>query len=193
MKVDISDSLYERCLQAMSGRAATPSMTDYVERLIRADLERSGGRDLVTGCGSRRQLEIDLESAVAERVATAQPSFVTSYLCLDINDFRGYVEMHGLVAGEELLRDLAERLGELYPDGRLYRFGGDEFVVELGAAKAQVPRLTGVVVRWSRVDVSARVDAESAEELAGVVLVYLDEGVVESTPEGISILCTYPA
>ena len=53
---------------------------------------------------------------------------MTVYM-IDVNYFKEINDKYGHMAGDEILRETSERLKKLFPEGRLYRYGSDEFLI----------------------------------------------------------------
>ncbi len=86
--------------------------------------------DTLTGLINRREFEIRLWNAI-NRARDGQPS-VMCYL--DLDQFKVVNDTCGHLAGDELLKDVAERLrGRLGEEDVLARLGGDEFGLLLRA------------------------------------------------------------
>jgi len=84
--------------------------------------------DELTGLGNRRVLRERLDASVAEPTAVA---------LLDLDGFKAVNDTLGHDAGDELLRQVADRLRRATgPDEVLVRLGGDEFAVVLPGAGA---------------------------------------------------------
>ncbi len=102
------------------------------ERLLEA-----AGRDGLTGVGDRGRMESECEQEVARTLARGVPM---SILLIDIDNFKAVNDENGHIAGDAALRTLAAMLQASLRDvDRVYRFGGDEFVVlgkGLGTADA---------------------------------------------------------
>ena len=89
--------------------------------------------DSLTGLPNRAQFERDL-AALAERAANGVPS---TLVLIDLDRFKHINDTLGHVAGDDLLRQLANRLFQLVgPAGTLARIGGDEFAILLSGPAA---------------------------------------------------------
>lgn len=140
-----------------------------------SELRRSALYDPVTGTLNRRAFTegVGLEMARAKFGAV---------MMVDLDDLKSVNDMYGHTAGDALLRHLAEAVRmELRPSDKLYRWGGDEFLLVLPAADATRAdaRLRGVVARAAslklgdddvRLSVSIGSAAyQSAEEIPGAI------------------------
>ncbi len=86
-------------------------------------------RDALTGTFNRRKLEEDLESEIARSKRYLRP---LSILMIDIDWFKHYNDYHGHQKGDEVLRKVASLLvHNMRSIDRVYRYGGEEFVVML--------------------------------------------------------------
>ncbi|HET8942713.1 MAG TPA: diguanylate cyclase [Rudaea sp.] len=102
-------------------------------------LRRLSFLDGLTGVANRRRFDQALRSAW--RRARREQSEL-SLLLLDIDDFKGYNDGYGHLAGDDCLRRIAAALNAAVtrPGDQLARYGGEEFSVLLpatGAAQAQ--------------------------------------------------------
>jgi diguanylate cyclase (GGDEF)-like protein len=85
--------------------------------------------DAQTGLGNRLRLAEDLD-ALCGRVARYGHSY--SVALLDIDDFKGFNDGAGHLAGDDVLRSVARALAQQIRTGdTLYRYGGEEFLVLL--------------------------------------------------------------
>lgn len=75
--------------------------------------------DDLTGLPARRALNEALE-ALSGRYVLAM---------LDIDHFKTFNDRYGHAAGDQLLRMVATRVGEVGGNGRAYRYGGEEFAI----------------------------------------------------------------
>lgn len=89
-------------------------------------LERSG-RDGLTGISDRSRMDAEAEGVTATAVGNGTP---VSVILIDIDDFKGVNDRCGHLGGDDVLRGLADMLkANLRDTDKIYRFGGDEFVV----------------------------------------------------------------
>ena len=103
-------------------------------RASRRDLERAADTDSLTGLANRRRLLADLARARQHVL-----------MLFDLNGFKGYNDAFGHLAGDALLTRLGHALREgVYPDGRAYRLGGDEFCVLAPAGRRMEIELAAV-------------------------------------------------
>lgn len=86
-----------------------------------------GSTETLTGLLGRDALGSIVASALERSEIGAAG---VALVCLDIDDFRRVNEVLGHVAGDELLRAVAERLTSVIrPNDRVVHFGGDKFIV----------------------------------------------------------------
>lgn len=111
----------------------------------RARLQRSGFNDLLTGWHNRRYLSVRLleELARARRDGTC-----LACLMLDLDDFKRVGDRWGHTAGDEALREVANRIdGEVRASDVAARYGGEEFVVLMPNAGVAAARLLAERIR----------------------------------------------
>src|SRR5262245_15913278 len=95
----------------------------------RARLLRSGMTNFLTGWHNRRYLH----TRIKEEIARAQ-RHGTSVACLmiDVDYFKQTNDVYGHLAGDQVLRELAQRIdGQIRGSDTTARFGGDEFAILL--------------------------------------------------------------
>ena len=101
--------------------------------------------DLVTGLEGQRRLREHLaeELALAER-----DGGVLTTIVFDIDELGRVNEMQGRDAGDALLRAVAGSLCDAVPEGRAYRYGGDEFAAVLPGESAESAFRIALRTRW---------------------------------------------
>ncbi|MDI5922778.1 diguanylate cyclase [Halomonas sp. LR5S13] len=98
-------------------------------RATNARLEELASRDELTGIANRRQL-IALTEHAMQRARRQQVPL--ALLILDIDGFKAVNDTQGHLAGDAILREVAQTLAENLRESDLPgRFGGDEFVAVL--------------------------------------------------------------
>lgn len=134
----------------LRNRLLTQQLAEYtgeLERLTRHLKERAD-RDGSTGLYNVRYFRTALDGAIAEATAGG-PSFAV--ILLDVDHFKHYNDTHGHLAGDDVLKDLAQILQQCSRSQDVCaRYGGEEFVVLVRAvsqeaALAQAERLRAAV------------------------------------------------
>jgi diguanylate cyclase (GGDEF)-like protein len=196
MKVEIDDSLYEQYLQLIKQQYGSEDISTHLEQLIELELWKSCApgyeSDALTGAKSRYQLQSDLDRALFGSGWNDRAIFRNRYLCLDIDNFKSYLDVHSLTAGDEILVEIARQLRLKYPNTNVYRFGGDEFVVELGDLPfVSLPVNSEIRLKYSIVNVVIHRN-DRKHHAHRVIMFYLDKGIVEASEEVTNIDCKYP-
>lgn len=83
-------------------------------------LTYSSRHDGLTGLGNRMALDEDAASFLGKQ---------STVFMIDIDYFKEINDIYGHVLGDAVLRETGEKLRQLFPDERCYRYGGDEFLV----------------------------------------------------------------
>jgi len=114
----------------------TDGINDMAGRLddIYSELRKSSYRDALTGCHNRRKLDEDIMAAFSLAKRSDEKLAV---LMLDLDYFKRINDTYGHAAGDAVLLSAAELIrSQLRKHERLYRYGGEEFVVVLPATNA---------------------------------------------------------
>ena len=89
----------------------------------RADLRELARHDELTGILNRRAFNAQL----AETVAELPSHLIAALVLVDLDDFKSVNDIHGHLAGDEVLRAVAARLEQAAGGHPVFRLGGDEF------------------------------------------------------------------
>lgn len=143
----ISVYLYYSRISAIpvSTRPISDIFADLTFRERYEDLLDRSGRDALTGVYDRSRLEFEAPRMLSSMMAAGKPM---ALMIVDADHFKDINDHFGHLAGDSVLKDLAGRLQASVRSGdRLFRFGGEEFVVicedlgpEAGRAHAEALR-----------------------------------------------------
>ena len=92
--------------------------------------------DTLTGVYNRRYMNAHLDRKIMEIAETVKP---VSVLMFDLDHFKTVNDTHGHTAGDEVLKELAERVSRGVRDiDMICRYGGEEFVIVMPDADVDV-------------------------------------------------------
>jgi diguanylate cyclase (GGDEF)-like protein/putative nucleotidyltransferase with HDIG domain len=130
-------AFYVTCLAVVALLCAWEAIDHERQRTALALISRA---DPLTGCLNRRGFE---ERLAAELDASRRAGRRAGLVTLDLDDFKIVNDTRGHEAGDDLLRWVAARAGEvLRPMDSLGRLGGDEFAILVpGAGGAEAARV----------------------------------------------------
>ncbi len=141
-------------------------------RILTQRHEQRSVTDYLTGLGNRRYLFHVLNSFFAEENAAGDGRSL-AFLFIDLNRFKEINDSFGHRAGDEILRQMGERLGSaIRPSDTLVRLGGDEFAAVLldtdaATAEAVATRLTeSLEIPFALDTVSTQIEASIGIALA---------------------------
>ncbi|KWF11509.1 sensor domain-containing diguanylate cyclase [Burkholderia pseudomultivorans] len=99
-------------------------------RLTERHIRHLARHDALTGLPNRHELHAELGRMLAQR--SPLPDVAAAVMYLDLDGFKAINDRFGHQAGDEVLMQVAERLGRTLLNGELAaRIGGDEFVVAI--------------------------------------------------------------
>ena len=126
----------------------------------RARLMRSGTTDVLTGWHNRAYLATRLN----EEVSRAQRDGTTlTCLFIDVDYFKDVNDRYGHLAGDKVLREIANRVdGEVRASDVAARYGGEEFVVLLPATRGGDAQNLAERIRMAVASAPIQVDAANA-------------------------------
>jgi GGDEF domain-containing protein len=112
-------------------------------------------------------------------------------LCIDIENFKHFVDVHGRTASNEALLAIADHLTSTYVDKNIYRFGGDEFIVDLKSeSPGQLSSVdNGIVLKYTTVQVYAEPNQHRTNYMVRAIYHQLEKGIIISNTEGNTLLC----
>lgn len=135
----------------------------YQERL-RADLDRSlemAVTDPLTGLRNRRYVRRHLEGVLRNSGAAV--------LLIDVDRFKSVNDTYGHAAGDDVLREVAERVrGHLRAADVVARYGGEEFLVVMSGATAEDGQLVAERLRSAISTVPIQADGRTLSVTASV-------------------------
>lgn len=104
-------------------------------KLAELHVQQLAMTDGLTGIANRRRFDEVLES---EGRRAPRAGGYLSLILIDIDDFKGFNDAHGHMAGDECLRRIAQALAPLgrRPGDLVARYGGEEFAIVLGGTDA---------------------------------------------------------
>ena len=131
---------------SLQGLVATLSKERRQLEIATGDLQVAARRDPLTGAFNRRLMDGELEEARRLVTTTRRPATI---VMIDIDHFKAYNDLYGHIEGDEVLRRVAQRIQrDIRPSDRLYRYGGEEFLVLL--ADTGLEEGEGVATRIAR-------------------------------------------
>lgn len=142
-------------------------------QLANVRLEQMAITDALTGLFNRRYLNMRLEE---EFERTARYRVPLSCIIIDTDNFKEINDRYGHVAGDDVLREIAERMtANSRRVDLLARYGGDEFVIIL----PQTP-LRGAMTEAERL--CTAVSGQPFRDLPAGITVSVSIGVAEAEP-----------
>ena len=89
-------------------------------------LEILSSVDLLTGVKNRNKMNTFVDDVLCGRIEVESPYAV---IFADLNGLKQVNDVKGHGAGDRILKEAAGILREVFPDGEVYRAGGDEFMI----------------------------------------------------------------
>jgi two-component system cell cycle response regulator len=129
LELGAQDYLRKPCQEPeLLARVNTALRMDQMRRQLEeqaAALEVASNSDPLTGLGNRRRFQKELPELIDDATGAR-----VGFVLLDIDHFKRVNDTHGHVVGDVVIQILAQRLrGVVGPGGRVFRWGGEEFLV----------------------------------------------------------------
>lgn len=151
---------------AMVGRFASHAALAFANADLKGEVARMADTDSLTGLANRRSLTKSLAREVARSERTGEP---LSLAVLDIDHFKRINDTFGHLAGDEVLRTVAQAMAAHVRDVDIVaRYGGEEFAVVLPNCSSE-GALT--VVERVRAAIASSTDLTKVTASAGVATV----------------------
>jgi two-component system chemotaxis response regulator CheY len=113
--------------------------------LANVDATRRSLTDPLTELGNRRRMEEDLAAAEARALRMDRSYGVALF---DLDHFKLYNDHYGHLAGDELLRQIAQCFDKTVRAGeRVYRYGGEEFLLLMPECNVEGARVAAERLR----------------------------------------------
>lgn len=157
----VSREISERRAVEAQLRAANERLQNQLEEIehLQVTLHEQAIRDSLTGCFNRRYLD---ETLARELARARRASYPLSLVIIDLDHFKRINDTYGHQAGDEALKELAQRLrADIRHEDVLCRYGGEEFI-------SLMPRMPLAVAveraeRWRRAIAEIRVPYANSE------------------------------
>jgi len=136
--------------------------------------------DALTGLANRRTFDERIDE---ERRASARTGEPFALLMIDVDDFKGYNDTYGHVAGDAALRAIADAIASVVhrPRDLVARYGGEEFAVVLSGTGLDAAM---VVAERVRAEIAACRIPHRASRAAAVVTISLGAAATEAGDSG---------
>ncbi|MBH0112959.1 EAL domain-containing protein [Novosphingobium sp. YJ-S2-02] len=155
---------------------------ELVERMkAEADARHLAETDPLTGFLNRRSFHARAEELVAE---AHKADRAVAFVMIDLDNFKLVNDYNGHSAGDELLRECAERIARIVPVGSaMSRIGGDEFALAVPfepGNREQVDRLAETLL--TQIGRTARAGTVTVEVTASIGLSRSDKPGIAGRP-----------
>lgn len=195
--VEIPDELFEALLADAKLRHRTDDPTSLLVQLASSHLRDvcapGFDHDGLTGLRTRHALRQRINEATFGKSWTDDSTYRERFLCIDLDNFKRFLDVYGYAEADAVLCDLGARLRQHFGLNDVYRFGGDEFVVVLGERDVWLPEARDdVTVTHALVEVGLRRSQRRNHHVNRWIELHLDAGILASTPEGTQVECGSP-
>jgi len=195
--VEIPDDVLEALRVQAKATLLTDDPSGLLMQIVRgylADVCAPGfDRDGLTGALTRQRLRDRVTKATHGASWQDRSIYSERFLCIDLDKFKRYLDVHGMQVADVVLRGLGHDLQNHYGKDDVYRVGGDEFVVVLGDRDAWLPDAPqDVTFAHAIVEVALHRNQRRNHNIYGWIETHLKAGVLSSKPGGMLIECGDP-
>jgi diguanylate cyclase (GGDEF)-like protein len=156
------------------------AMTDETEERLQRQLFESSIRDSLTHAHNRKYLN---ERLAAEVAHAHRHHTKLALLMLDLDDFKGTNDRHGHLAGDAVLRQVAEAVHALIRIEDVFaRYGGEEFVVLTRGDGVQNATQLAERLRRRIAELTVQFEGAVLAVTVSIGVAELDELGTEATP-----------
>ena len=149
------------------------------------ELRKRTFRDALTGLYNRAYLE-DVVTESYRGLADTK-GYISVLFC-DVNRFKKFNDTYGHKCGDEILAAVGQAIGSLIrPDDKAIRFGGDEFLLILPGADAELA--TNIAKRLCTAVADVQIEAESGQQLSVSISAGCATHSADSPYDSIEALC----
>jgi len=135
--------------------------------------------DALTGVYNRRYLVSHLQGLISRSVSTGKP---IGLMMLDVDRFKSINDTHGHQAGDDVLREVAQRITHNVRNFRLVaRYGGEEFVVVMPDTNAELALMVAERLRGKIAEAPFRLPS-LGREIAVTISIGVSNGLAAGEP-----------
>jgi diguanylate cyclase (GGDEF)-like protein/PAS domain S-box-containing protein len=169
-------------------------LNKYIQelRIINAKLEKMATTDILTGAYNRRKFEDDLNSIINKK---EKQDIQFSLILFDIDHFKIINDLFGHKIGDLVLHRISELvLDNIRTTDRLFRWGGEEFIIILPEANLESAKIVAGKIRdiiqnvdfgiKKRITISLGVGEYIANENTDQIISRLDKVLYQAKSQG---------
>ena len=187
---DLLDDVRRRGLSDEPGEAVNDLIGSVLRRAAAPGYEGCG----LTGCKTGWSLTKDLSRDVRGDGWADRTRYEESFLCLDIDDFKRFVDHEGFGRSDEVLASIGRQLLERFGEADTYRYGGDEFVVRLSGRQAWLPQVPeAILLKWAVAEIDVQRHPHRDHHLRSWIELHLAGAILSACPDGGRILVLTPS
>lgn len=197
MNIEISDKLYQDLLAYLQKIYHGNDVSGFVDQLIFKELRDrcwiGYELDRLTQCKTAAQLSRYINLATFGTGWDDFSLYEERFLCLDIDNFKHYLDIYGMTDADLILVKIADSLREIYDTEDIFRMGADDFIVVLGDKTVIIPDIhPDIQLKYSVVSVSVRKNQRRNHHINGEIELFLDKGLIYSSVTGNKINLSTP-